>query len=47
MTASAPHSESNEAGKVTIFCWSTCGWIAFVVGLPNELRIATDGCSSL
>ena len=44
---SVPQIESNEAGIVTSFSRWNCGWIAFVVGLPNEFRIAMSPLSAL
>ena len=44
---SVPQIESNEAGIVTSFSRWNCGWIAFVVGLPNEFRIAMSPFSWL
>ena len=44
---SVPQIESNDAGMVTSFSRWNCGWIAFVVGLPNELRIAMSPLSAL
>ena len=47
IVGSVPQIESNEAGTVTSFSRPNSGWIAFVVGLPNEFRIAMSPLSAL